>query len=475
MRLFGYELKRVEKAATPTMPLNMVGGPYSGWYWPAVREPFLNAWQQNMEERAPFLTRFHAIYACVTLIAGDIAKLRLKLVEQDDDGIWSEIESPAFSPVLHKPNRYQNRFQFFQQWIVSKLLHGNTYALKERDQRGVVTRLYILDPCRTRVLSAPDGSIYYSIGRDYLTGQEYDTIEVPASEIIHDVMCPLYHPLCGVSPISACALAATQGLSIQGNSMKFFANGSRPGGILTAPAHIPDETAERLKRYWEENYTGEKIGKVAVLGDGLKYEAMAVNAVDSQLIDQLKWTAETVCTCFHVPPYMIGVGEMPTYNNVESLQTQYYTQCLQGMIEALELCLDEGLGLTTVPGKTYGTEFDLDDLLRMDTQTKVKTAGDGIRAGLLSPNEARKKFDLKPVAGGDTPYLQQQNFSLAALDKRDSQDDPFGAAAPPPAPADASSDGEEPAGADTEEEDTDTAARLFAGILTRELKLTLPS
>jgi phage portal protein BeeE len=145
------------------------------------------------------------------------------------------------------------------------------------------------------------------------------------------------------------------------------------------------------------------------------------------------------------------------------------------MIEALELCLDEGLGLTTVPGKTYGTEFDLDDLLRMDTQTKVKTAGDGIRAGLLSPNEARKKFDLKPVAGGDTPYLQQQNFSLAALDKRDSQDDPFGAAAPPPAPADASSDGEEPAGADTEEEDTDTAARLFAGILTRELKLTLPS
>jgi HK97 family phage portal protein len=428
-----------------------------------------------MEERAPFLTRFHAIYACITLIAGDIAKLRCKLVEQDDDGIWTEFYSNAFSPVLAKPNRYQNRFQFFQQWIVSKLLHGNTYALKERDERGVVRRMYILDPCRTRVLSSPDGSIYYSLGRDYLTGQEYETIEVPASEIIHDVMCPLYHPLCGISPISACALAATQGLSIQGNSMKFFANGSRPGGILTAPAHIPDETAERLKRYWEENYTGEKIGKVAVLGDGLKYEAMAVNAVDSQLVDQLKWTAETVCTCFHVPPYMIGIGDMPTYANVEALQIQYYTQCLQSLLEALELCLDEGLGLTNVPGKTYGTEFDLDDLLRMDTPTKIKTAGDGVRGGIIAPNEARKKFDLKPVAGGDTPYLQQQNFSLAALDKRDSQDDPFGAATPPPAPE--ASDEEKPQTDDGEEDDADpdTAARLFAGLLQRDLKLVLPS
>jgi hypothetical protein len=26
---------------------------------------------------------------------------------------------------------------------------------------------------------------------------------------------------------------------------------------------------------------------------------------------------------------------------------------------------------------------------------------------------------LKPVKGGETPYLQQQNFSLAALDARD--------------------------------------------------------
>ena len=53
----------------------------------------------------------------------------------------------------------------------------------------------------------------------------------------------------------------------------------------------------------------------------------------------------------------------------------------------------------------------------------------------MAPNEARAKLDLPPVAGGASPYLQQQNYSLAALDKRDSLDDPFKPATPPPPPA----------------------------------------
>jgi phage portal protein BeeE len=44
---------------------------------------------------------------------------------------------------------------------------------------------------------------------------------------------------------------------------------------------------------------------------------------------------------------------------------------------------------------------------------------------MMSPNEGRAMLDLKPVEGGESPYLQQQNYSLAALAKRDAQDDPF--------------------------------------------------
>lgn len=44
---------------------------------------------------------------------------------------------------------------------------------------------------------------------------------------------------------------------------------------------------------------------------------------------------------------------------------------------------------------------------------------------ILTPNEARKSENLPPVEGGDSLFLQQQNFSLAALAKRDASEDPF--------------------------------------------------
>ena len=98
----------------------------------------------------------------------------------------------------------------------------------------------------------------------------------------------------------------------------------------------------------------------------------------------------------------------------------------------VELLLDEGLAL---PVRLY-TELDLDALLRMDTATKVKAAADLIGSGAWAPNEARARwFNLPAVEGGDSPYLQQQNFSLAALAKRDAQADPFASASTPKPPA----------------------------------------
>lgn len=415
MKFFGREVT-LTKAAPNLLPVRQGGG-----WWGVIRESFTGAWQQNVEINQDTVLSFSAVFACVTLIASDIAKLRLKLVEQDKYGIWAEVQSAAFSPVLKKPNRFQTRIKFIEQWIVSKLIHGNTYVLKQRDARGVVVAMYILDPCRVTPLVAPDGSVYYQLKRDDLSGIGEDDVTVPASEIIHDTMVALFHPLVGVSPIYACGLAATQGIRIQTNSAKFFGNNSNPGGILTAPGAIGDDTAARLKAHWDANYSGDNAGKVAVLGDGLKYEGMAVNATDSQLIEQLRWTAETVCSCFHVPGYKIGVGTVPTYANAQVLNQIYYSDCIQSLLENLELLLDEGLGLAVAKdGRgAMGVEFDLDGLLRMDTQTLVATVKDAVGAGIMKVDEARAKLNLAPVPGGDTPYLQQQNWSLAQLDKRD--------------------------------------------------------
>lgn len=409
MRIFGLV---IQKATPPNLQAITEG---RGGWWPYVRESFAGAWQKNVEIDQALVVSYSAVYSCITLIAADVGKIRIRLVEQQETGIWTEKEAAAFSPVLRRPNRYQNRIQFITQWVISKLLWGNTYVLKERDNRNTLSALYILDPSRVRPLVTPEGDVYYQLNKDNLAGIDKSSITVPAKEIIHDVMVPLYHPLVGVSPIFACGLAATQGYRIQTNSAQFFGNNSAPGGVLTAPSAISQVTADRLKADWEQNFSGKNFGRVAVLGDGLRYDKMMINPADAQLLEQLKWSAETVCSCFHVPAYMIGVGSPPPYNNIEALNQQYYTQCLQSILESIELCLDEGMELPS----GYGTEFDISSLLRMDTSTHVQTLAAGIKGAVFSPNEARLRLDLPPVAGGDTPYLQQQNYSLRALDARD--------------------------------------------------------
>ena len=429
MRLpFGLEVTR-RKAAS----LSPVGDSRGSW-WPLIREPYTGAWQRNDEWTVDTVLAHHAVYACVTLIANDIGKLRPKLVQQDSDGIWSETTNPSFSPVLKKPNTYQNRIQFFEWWSISKLSRGNTYVLKEKDSRGVVRRLHLLDPSRVTVLVAPDGSVFYALQSDNLAGMEQDNPTVPASAIIHDRMNCLFHPLVGISPLFAAGLAANTGLNIQKNSSGFFANGSNPSGILTAPVPIDEDTAKMLSERWNRMYTGKQSGRVAVLGNSLKFEPLRMTAVDSQLIDQLKWTADIVCSAFHVPPFKAGFGTAPTYQNGELWNAMYYSDCLQSHIEQIELALDEGLGLDVAKGgKTLGVELDLEALLRMDTATQVQTLTAAVKGTVMAPNEARRKMDLKPLPGGDTVYMQQQNYSLAALDARD-RENPLSKPPEPPSP-----------------------------------------
>ncbi|EOL6733088.1 phage portal protein, partial [Escherichia coli] len=106
---------------------------------------------------------------------------------------------------------------------------------------------------------------------------------------------------------------------------------------------------------------------------------------------------------------------------VEALEQQYYSQCLQTLIESIELLLDEALET----GENESTEFDVTTLLRMDSERRMKTLGDAVKNTLLTPNEARKRENLPPLAGGDALYLQQQNYSLEALSRRDAREDPF--------------------------------------------------
>jgi HK97 family phage portal protein len=397
-----------------TKLLSYIGTGSNGW-WPVVRESFAGAWQQNVTIDLNRVSTNWAVFACVTLIAADIAKMPARVMRQAANGIWV---ATLFRPVLRRPNHFQTWADFISSWLFSLLLRGNTYVLLVRDDARRVIAMYVLDPGRVMPLVSESGDVFYDLAADNLAGLSRQ-IAVPASEIMHDRINCLWHPLCGVSPIFACGMAAAQGIAMQENSTLFFQNMSQPGGVMTAPGPISDETADRLKASFQENFTGENVGNLLVLGDGLKYEAMTISAKDSQLIEQLKFTGEMICAVYHVPPYKLGLGNMPAADNLGALNQQYYDQCLHPLVNGIEGRLDIGL---EVAEPFERTEFDTSELLRMDPAARYDAHGKAIGAAIMAPNEARKLENLEPKAGGDTPYLQEQNFSLAALAVRDARE-----------------------------------------------------
>src|SRR5690349_8658979 len=109
MQIFGLEISRAkQKDLSP--PDNR-----GGW-WPMIRESFSGAWQRNVVLTQDQAMAYHAVFSCHTLICSDIAKLRVKLVALNGN-VWQETKNPAYSPVLRKPNHFQNRIQFFENWV----------------------------------------------------------------------------------------------------------------------------------------------------------------------------------------------------------------------------------------------------------------------------------------------------------------------------------------------------------------------
>jgi HK97 family phage portal protein len=412
MKLLGLEISIAKKAAVSN-PIYSSQVYDRGW-WPVVQEPFAGAWQRNKPLVMGNALQNATLYRCVSMISADIAKMRLKLIEQVGR-VWQETTSAAFTPILTKPNKYQTRIQFFETWLISKLRTGNAYVLLELDQRNVVVAMYVLNPNRVRPLKASDGSIFYELNTDELAGITEDRVVVNDNIIMHDRMNCLFDSLVGMPPLYCANAPALSSLGMQEFSSNFFVNAARPSGILTAPGDINEVQVERLKRQMEQGYSEQNRGRVAVMGNGLKFEAMQQNAVDSQLIEQFKHNDESICTAFGVPAFMVGVKDPPTINNAELLDLQYYKQCLQSHLENIELVLSEGLGLISAG---YRAEFDLTGLFRMDSQTQITVLAQAVDKGILTHNEARYILGYGDLPGGDTLFAQQQMFPLEVLESR---------------------------------------------------------
>lgn len=399
-------------------------GGMAGVYWPdgnGDRGP-PGSWQMNMgaPQSTAELVAFSAVYASTNIISSDIAKMDVQISKIDQSNGARELQrGHYYAELMDAPNDYSTAVDFMQLFVLSVLLQGNGYALCRHDARGRVSEMHVLDPRTTRAYVEPaSGAVFYRVGNNALAGLDGDVM-VPERNIIHHRL-PLLpsHPLVGVTPVFAAAASSAVGLHILRNSQAFFGNSSRPAGVITAPGRISEPTAQRLKEDWDNNYSGQRSGKTAVLPEGLKWEPLTITAQDAQLIEQLRWSVEDVGRVFRVPPFMLGDTAKTTYRNSEQLGRTYLTGCLGYHLKALEKRFRRAFALPP----TLELRFDLSELLRSEIDVRYAAYQSALQAGWATVNWIRAQEGLAPVKGGDEPHVQVQNVPLSEL------------GAPPPAP-----------------------------------------
>lgn len=389
--------------------LTMVGESGS---WTRIFDWRPGAWQQNdplaNDQEVQSGTNTAIVYACLRRISGDIGKMGA-CVKRLVDGIWQEGAHQVWTRLIRRPNRFQTWGLFIKSWLYSLLLEGNTYVVKLYGANGLIEELVILDPTLVTPHINPDtGEIWYHVSNDPMARVPEDYY-IAAADIIHHPYMPLGHPLIGTPPLARAMVASKAREGIISNSAQLTANGSVPPLVITVPEGTPEPQIKRIA----DNWKAMPKHRAAVVDAAIKVDQLIAKYVDAQAAEIAELSGIDICAAFDVPPWKVGLETAPS-GDIESRQIAYYQDSLQWIVEDVEELLDYGLDL---PADT-AIEFDESNLLRLDSKTRADVDAILVK-GIKTPNEARRGWNLPKVVGGDAVYLQQQNFSLEALHKRD--------------------------------------------------------
>lgn len=342
--------------------------------------------------------RVAAVFACVRIISGAVATLPLHIKRRVDDRTRLEAsDSPIWTLLRKKPNRWQTPSQFRRMMQAHMLLRGNAYALKV-ESRGRVLEIIPLHPDRVTVTQGDDLSLVY-----VYTNKSGRRITLSQQEVMHLVGLTL-DGVNGVSPVAYARETIGLSLSMEDHGANTFKNGARVSSVLKHPGKLGKEGLEFLRASLDDYRSGgESEGKALILEEGMDVSPLAMTAEDAQWIESRKFSRSDIAMFFGVPPHMIGDTEKATSwgSGIEQQSIGFVTYTLEDHLTMWE----EAIGRDLLANETdLYARFSRAALVKGDIKTRWEAYVKALQWGVASPNEIRALEDWNPRDGGDVFY-----------------------------------------------------------------------
>lgn len=346
-----------------------------------------------------------AVYSCVRILSEAVAGLPLNLYRYNDSGGKERaINHPLYKLLHDEPNPEMTSFAFRETLMGHLLLWGNAYAQIIRNARGEVVGLYPLMPNKMTVDRDSYGRLYYLYQRtteDIPSLGKEQQVYLRPSDVLH-IPGLGFDGLAGYSPIAMAKNAIGMAIACEEYGAKFFANGASPGGVLEHPGTIKDP--QKVKESWNSVYQGSNNAhKVAVLEEGMKYQAIGISPEQAQFLETRKFQINEIARIFRVPPHMVGDLEKSSFSNIEQQSLEFVKYTLDPWVVRWEQAMCRVL-LSDSEKPEYFIKFNVDGLLRGDYASRMSGYATARQNGWMSANDIRELENLDRIStelGGD--------------------------------------------------------------------------
>jgi len=349
-----------------------------------------------------------ALYAGIRIISENIAAFPKNVKRETSEGWVNDKNHPAFSLIDHRPNPYTNKFDFWNCIVTWLVGWGNAYAIIKWGPGGVPKALYQVHPACVRV-KLIDGKKWYQVqitttGLTWLNGLYSD------DDMLHFMLLTL-DGIKGENPIVRNAMALSKNLAQEKFASEFYEKGGQVKGVMETDSHLGDEEYMTFMQHFGD--VGHNF-ETPLLEYGIKYKQLSIDPVAAQLIQSETFSVQDVARILNLPPHLLAELSHATYSNIEEQNTQFVQLSLRPTVKRLEVELESKLFLGPEMGE-YSVKFNLDGLMRGNTDARTKYYHGAILDGYMTPNEARTLEGLERKEGLDY-FLRPLNSEKVGQD-----------------------------------------------------------
>lgn len=365
--------------------------------------------------------KISAVYGAVQYICDFVSALPVYVYDRNSR---TRVEKHHLTHVLSvRPNEAQTPSDFQRQLTRSLLLLGNGYAYNYRDpSTGWVVERIPLSPDCMSVMRIGGKLRYFYTDPD--AGELYclDPADVTHYKLDSKDGCT------GESVLKYAAQTMQRAQAAAEYESAVYRNNARPGGVLytdtdlAGNSEVPDPNdssrmlskKENIRRAWERAHGGgANAFRVAVLDNGLKYQAIKIDTFDESFVSAKDISIADIARFFGVPLHALMTGKQSFQSN-----EQNSLEFVQGRGLAIVRMMEEEdsykLLLDSELGKRYWIKRNLDGRLRGDTEARATFYRTMHDIGAYSVNDILALEDKPNVAGGD---VRLASLNYVPLDK----------------------------------------------------------